>query len=266
MPAKLAYGLLIAVSLFAVALSCQLAISEGTGPAQEIKRRPPDVALIAYLSSSPEHPLATPASVPAGTAVQFRMAPARNDWRLQFFTGTWNCASSAYGAIGWTYTESDDPALGKVISLGRPDNVTMYIRGATPTEFSAACNNDVSVSDSELGTISPVLLVKYGTGGTPGAAPPGYGAAPDGIDSIDTLIYQTPGGDWVAQMLVSIGAAAVIMLILRSMIGLLAGIAAMPISAYGMAAIGYGTYWYVTVVVVLFILAAAAAAVLTRKN
>ena len=120
-------------------------------------------------------------------------------------------------------------------------------------------------SGAELAQVSPAIQVTFGTA-NPGPTPPGYGdKPPEGIDSIDTLIYQTPGGDWVAQMFVSVGAAVVIIAILRSMVGMIAGIGAMPISAYGMASIGYGAYWYVIVMVLFFVLAVAAFTLLTRR-
>ena len=270
MPKKLPYlprfalAIIIVLALLAAAMALNLAIAEG----QEIKRRPPDDALIAYLTD-PDSPLTAPAQVPAGTALKFHIVPASDAWKLQYYGAdkNWHCVDWLRGV---TYGPSirPDPELGSIITFGYPSNRIFYLRGAVPN-YGAGCTQQPagqSVPDDDMRQITAIMPVTWGTAPqNPGPTPPGYGAAPDGIDSIDTLIYQAPGGDWVAQMMVSVGAAVVIMAILRSMVGLIAGIGAMPISAYGMAAIGYGSYWYVTVMVLIFVLAVAAFATIIRR-
>ena len=247
--------------------------SDSAPPPQEIKRRPN--GLIPYLTN-PDSPLPTPASVlDAPAAVKFRIAPPRDDWDLQTWGGPreddesgWECQG---GGFGVTYTKSVDPELGQIITWARTNPRISYLRAVYPESGGAACKPGgfgqlgQSYKDDDMAYISPTILITYGAGAAAIAPPPGYDANPDSIDSIDTLIYQTPGGDWVAQMFVSVGAAVVIMAILRSMIGLIAGIGAMPISAYGMASIGYGAYWYVIVMVLFFVLAVAAFTLLTRR-
>ena len=251
-----ALALLIIMGLLAAAMSCRLAIVEGTGPAQEIKRRPMP-ALIAYLTN-PDAALPNPATVNVPATVKFRMEPASDVWKLQRWAGgAWGCAG---GSFDTNYSESADSDLGRIATAVQIGSTALYLRGVVPAEGADPC-----YSLAELASVTRVMQVTFGTA-APADPPPGYGAAPDGIDSIDTLIYQTPGDTWTAQILVSIGAAGVIMVILRSMAGLLIGAAAMPVSAYLMASIGYGSYWYVAVTALLLAFAVAAVSVLIRKN
>ena len=257
----LAFAIIIVLGLLCAAMALHISIidgAEGAGPAQEIKRRHTPVALIAYLTN-PADALPLPATVNVPATVNFRMEPKSDDWKLQrFANGAWECAD---GSFDTEYSESDDDDLGRIATAKQFFTATaLYLRGVVPAQGDDAC-----FPSNELAQVSPAIQVTFGTA-NPGPTPPGYGdKPPEGIDSIDTLIYQTPGGDWVAQMFVSVGAAVVIMAILRSMVGLIAGIGAMPISAYGMASIGYGAYWYVIVMVLLFVLTVAAFTVITRR-
>ena len=272
----LAFAIIIVLGLLCAAMALHITLidgAEGAGPAQEIKRRP--MGLIAYLSN-PDDALPTPAaSVPAATPLKFRMIPAESYWRLQYWEGlganpAWQCLSAA--AVGlWmppgAYSESDDPALGRIVTFAQPSNAQWYYRGAVSKSGATCDSRDVSVADSELQTATPALLVTYGTGGAAAVKPPpGYNPNPaQSLETFDDLLYQAPGGEWVTQMLVSVAAAVVVMAILRSMAGLMIGIMVMPVSAFGMALIGYGSYWYVTVMALIFVLTVAAFTILTRR-
>ena len=251
----LALAVIITLALLCAAMMLHITIAESAGPPQEIKRRGP--FLIAYLTT-PTDALPNPATVNVPATVNFRMEPASDTWKLQrWANGAWGCADGSFDV----YSESEDADLGRIATATQAIGATaLYLRGVVPAQGQNPC-----YSYSELASVTRVMQLTIGAA-TPGPAPPGYGAKTDSIDSIDTLIYQAPGGDWVTQMLVSVGAAVVIMVILRSMIGLIAGIAAMPVSAYGMALIGYGSYWYVTVMVIIFVLSVAAFATLTRRH
>ena len=270
----LALAVIITLALLCAAMMLHITIAESAGPAQEIKRRPPDNALIAYLTN-PADALPAPAQVPHRTSVKFRMQPARDDWELQFYDDDddeWVCFNAAYGSqMSHAYSADSDPDWGRIIGFYQPFEALFYLRGVVPQFAGAACAgnalNAPSAADSDLAVISGTLKLTYGTGVfNPPEPPPGYGAQSDGIDSIDTLIYQAPGGEWVTQMLVSVGAAVVVMVILRSMAGLMIGIMVMPVSAFGMALIGYGSYWYVAVMVLIFVFAVAGFAMLTRQR
>ena len=257
----LALAIIIVLGLLVAAMALHITIidgAEGAGPAQEIKRRHTPPMLIAYLTN-PADALPLPATVNIPATVKFRMEPKSDNWKLQRFArGEWGCAD---GSFDTAYSESDDDDLGRIVAASQFSTATaFYLRGVVPAQGENPC-----YAGAEFAQVSPAIQVTFGTA-NPGPTPPGYGdKPPEGIDSIDTLIYQTPGGDWVAQMFVSVGAAVVIMAILRNMIGLIAGIGAMPISAYGMASIGYGAYWYVIVMVLIFVLSVAAFAVITRR-
>ena len=262
---KIGFALLITIALLAAAMAFQLAIAEG----QEIKRRPPADVLIAYLAT-PTAALPMPASVPVSTSVKFRMAPPQRDWRLQFFNkqSQWECFTAGYDNIpNHSYSVSDDPELGRIIAFAQPVAMQIYLRGAAPNPGYDACDSaHVSAPDTEL-TVSDTLLIIYGAGNVnPGPTPPGYGANPaQSLETFDDLLYQAPGGGWTTQMLVSVAAAGVVMVILRSMAGLMIGILVLPVSAYGMALIGYGSYWYVTVAVFFMALSIAAFAIIIRR-
>ena len=254
----LALAIIIVLGLLVAAMALHISIidgAEGAGPAQEIKRRGP--FLIAYLTN-PNDALPNPATLILPARVNFRMEPASDHWKLQEWTGYgWDCASIG---LFEDYSEAADSDLGRIATATQQlINIAPYLRGVVPAQGENPC-----YADAELASVTRVMQLTIGEA-TPGPTPPGYDANPDSIDSIDTLIYQTPGGDWVAQMFVSVGAAVVIMAILRSMVGMIAGIGAMPISAYGMASIGYGAYWYVIVMVLFFVLAVAAFTLLTRR-
>ena len=277
----LALAIIIVLGLLVAAMAAHISIidgAEGAGPAQGFtpKYR---TELIAWTTSADDR-LPAPASVQGQEGVYFAMAPSRDDWALQRYAGKdagWVCINAAYarqGFIAYSYSESDNDDLGRVIFFRQPYHAPFYLRGAAPKENSYACEgtalNAKSAPDSELEAISRVLLLTFGGGaqnqpGYTAPIPPPQGYSDATLQTADDLLYQAPGGDWVTQMLVSVAAAVVVMVILRSATGLMIGIMVLPVSAFGMALIGYGSYWYVTVMALIFVLAVAAFTLLTRR-
>ena len=271
MPKKLPYlprfalAIIIVLALLAAAMALNLAIAEGQGFTPKYRD-----ALIAW-TTNPSDTLGLQAQLPTSTAVKFAMPTPSDSWELQTWSGSgkWHCDSIA-GA-----TQSDNDDLGRVITATLHGNGEIYLRGVEPPDFGDACTSEppppgiyttvmVSKPDAELAQISRMMLIRYGAGPqNPIPAPPGYKT--DTLQTADDLLYQAPGGGWTTQMLVSVAAAGVVMLILRSMAGLMIGILTLPVSAYGMVLIGYGSYWYVTVAVFLTALCIAAFATIIRR-
>lgn len=254
----LALAIIIVLGLLVAAMALHISIidgAEGAGPAQEIKRRGP--FLIAYLTN-PNDALPNPASVMRGT-VKFRMEPASDTWTLQSWNDTdedWDCAEAYFD----TYAEATDSELGRVVTVAQVfSDAGLYLRGVVAADGSGAC-----YADAELASKTRVMQLIVGNG-MPGPTPPGYNPNPPTLENADALLYQAPGGDWVTQMLVSVGAAVAVMVVLRNATGLMMGIMVMPVSAFAMALIGYGSYWYVTVMALIFVLTVAAFTLLTRR-
>lgn len=221
---------------------------------------------------------------PNGTTVKYRMVPARDEWKLQHWAfestshkGRWMC-QGLNSSVTYKFQEAIDASGGRgmVTTWNEPNNETRYVRGVVPKAEKSACDASmVSNPDGDMQAITRTLKLTFGIGSIwrtrtdpPGLLninpPPSF----DGptLQTADDLLYQTPGGPWTTQMLVSIGAAAVVMIVLRSMIGLLIGIAVMPAAAFGMVTIGYGNYWYVMVVGLLFVFSAVAWGVVARRS
>ena len=78
---------------------------------------------------------------------------------------------------------------------------------------------------------------------------------------------ETPGGSWMAQLLISCLAAAMTLVTLRAdPKGLPAAAVILPVSAYTMAAVGVGNFWLPTVQVLLLGMPFLAWRFLTRGN
>ena len=255
----LALAMIITMALLAAALAFTLAIAEGAGPAQEIKRRAPN--LVAYRFFPPSGALPAPAVLPRAQVSYFALVPGNDDWKLQRWDNdAWRCLDDRdFNAVA--HFDATGVGRGWQTNPGMA-NDQLYLRGVAADDDDDVCQPDV-----RLTTVSRILLFTYGTAPeNPVDPPPGYSATPpDGIDSIDTLIYQAPGGGWTTQMLVSVAAAGVVMVILRSMAGLMIGILVLPVSAFGIVLIGYGSYWYVTVAVLFMALSIAAFTMITRR-
>ena len=246
--------------------------------------------LVAYLTDPNERLGPVRASVPPGTVINFRMVPARDEWQLMYIDNRafqygpegnkgdmrWRCVSTTNSAIDMT------AGRGRVFNYTVNTNWNVFLRGVVAQEDGDACevihaygpkgeeagggrpNTSVSVPDNKLAVKTRALYLD--TGGTNRGkpdVPPGF----DGptLQTVDDLIYQAPGGHWTTQMLVSFGASVVVMIILRSMVGLMVGILLMPVTAYGMFLIGYGSGWYVIVLCLLFVFSAVAWGLVIRR-
>ena len=85
--------------------------------------------------------------------------------------------------------------------------------------------------------------------------------------TMDEFIDTTPGGPWMPQLLVSFLATGMMLWMFRlSVAGLLIAAIMMPVSAFGMAVIGYGNYWLPTIEGVLLGLAFLGWRFLTRRT
>lgn len=219
----------------------------------------------------------------ASTTIKFRMQPPRDDWQLLYLDNQvhqydeqrnirWRCLSqSGNSAI------DASTAMGRVYTYNWNASYNSYVRGVVLADPDDNACESITIggrSNTSVAVLGDVFKIEtraiYFTSGTvvPNREPtpdPKFTGVPT-LQTADDLLYQTPGGPWTTQMLVSIGAAAVVMIVLRSMIGLLIGIAVMPAAAFGMATIGYGNYWYVMVVGLLFVFSAVAWGVVARRS
>ena len=115
-----------------------------------------------------------------------------------------------------------------------------------------------------------IIHLTWGTGfaarDPPYPTPDGYMAVYPTFSTPSDLVDITPGGRWIAQMLVSVCAGAVVLVILRgSAMGLFAGVGTMPLAASMMAVLGYGETWFAAMTVILLILTVLAWAFVARR-
>ena len=242
--------------------------------------------LVAYLTDPDERLGPVSASVPRGR-VSFRMVPPRDKWQLQYYepavvpddpdTG-WECVRETTNTqYYFQYALDSAHGRGLVATWNELNNVTHYLRAVVTKDGESACAKardaygQTSRPDSDMAVITRTLKLVYGTGihwnisrDGPRTVPKSFANAPT-LRTVDDLIYQSPGGHWTTQMLVSFGAAVVVMIILRSMVGLMLGILLLPVTAYGMVLIGYGSYWYVLVMVLLFVFSVVAWGMAIRR-
>ena len=242
--------------------------------------------LVAYLTDPDERLGPVSASVPRGR-VSFRMVPPRDEWQLQFYNVTtkgpqpvlpdtgWECIRETTNAqYYFQYALDSAHGRGLVATWNELNNVTHYLRAVVTKDGESACAKardaygQLSRPNSDMAVITRTLKLTYGTGSHWNhgirQAPKSFANAPT-LRTVDDLIYQSPGGHWTTQMLVSFGAAVVVMIILRSMVGLMLGILLLPVTAYGMVLIGYGSYWYVLVMVLLFVFSVVAWGMAIRR-
>ena len=245
--------------------------------------------LVAYLTDPDERLGPVSASVPTGR-VSFRMVPPRDEWQLQYYDVTterpqpvlpdtgWDCIrESTETRYYFQYVLDSAHGRGLVATWNEGNNVTHYLRAVVTKDGESACARtrdaygQTSRPDSDMAVITRTLKLTYGTGNHwnmqrdgPRSVPKSFANAPT-LRTVDDLIYQSPGGHWTTQMLVSFGAAVVVMIILRSMVGLMLGILLLPVTAYGMVLIGYGSYWYVLVMVLLFVFSVVAWGMAIRR-
>ena len=253
--------------------------------------------LVAYLTDPNERLGPVQAQFSSSTAMKFKMVPARpdpkhgrEDWQLLYLDNKdhqydadgnmrWRCVNRRSNSnltidrVDGAYTAD------RVFDYTFNPSYHSYLRGIVVEDGDACERKDlykkngerVELADTSVAVLESKWAVKtriiYFSSGGIGAhepkVPPDFNAPT--LQTVDDLIYQAPGGDWTTQMLVSFGASVVVMIILRSMVGLMIGILVMPVSAYGMFLIGYGSGWYVIVMVLLFVFSAVAWGLVTRR-
>ena len=256
--------------------------------------------LVAYLTDPNERLGPVSATFSSSTAMKFRMAPARpdpkhgrKDWQLLYLDNKnfqydedgnmrWRCISpgsqsnltgdevdGAYTAdrvYDYTFNPSYHSYLrGIVVADGDAcESKNLYKKNG---ETVGRPNTSVAVLKDKWSVKTRIIYLSSGSPGPDGRepdVPPDFAHAPT-LQTLDDLIYQAPGGHWTTQMLVSFGAAVVVMIVLRSMAGLMIGIMVMPLSAYGMYLIGYGSGWFVMVMALLFVFSVVAWGMVTRR-
>ena len=85
--------------------------------------------------------------------------------------------------------------------------------------------------------------------------------------TVKEFIGTTPGGPWMPQLLVSFCVSVMVLWILRfSVVGLLGAAIMLPVSAYVMAAIGFGNYWLPTFELLMIAMPALGWRFLTRRT
>ena len=255
--------------------------------------------LVAYLTDPNERLGPVQATFSSSTTIKFKMVPARpdpkrdrKDWQLVYLDNRahqknaddedrdlWRClnpdsnSNLTIDRVDGAYTAD------RVFDYNFNPSYNSYLRGIV-VEDGDACetiqagnrpNTSVAVPEDKWSVKTRIIYITRGTRGSYEPDPPKGFAEPNQplggptLQTVDDLIYQAPGGDWTTQMLVSFGASVVVMIILRSMVGLMIGILLMPVSAYGMFLIGYGSGWYVIVMVLLFVFSAVAWGLVTRR-
>ena len=257
--------------------------------------------LVAYLTDPNERLGPVQATFSSSTAIKFKMAPARpdpkhgrKDWQLVYLDNKnhqydedgnemWRCISLD-GNSNLTIDEVDgEYTADRVFDYPFNPSYNSYLRGivvadgdacetkTAGTGDNARPNTSVAVHEDKWSVKTRIIYISRGSPGGFEPVPPKGFAEPNQplggptLQTVDDLIYQAPGGHWTTQMLVSFGAAVVVMIVLRSMVGLLIGIMVMPLSAYGMFLIGYGSGWFVMVMALLFVFSVVAWGMVTRR-